>query len=191
MNKVVLLLLLLGSFLFAHSQPRGLEPGSKAPNFIAMDQSGNAVQLSELIAKGPVVIFFYRGQWCPYCNKQLKQLEDSLGMLTVKGASVIAVSPEIQENIEKTVEKTKASFPVLHDKGLAIMRAYDVAFEVEAPVIEKYKKYGIDFNKANGSNGAVLPVPAVYIIKNGIITYRFFDTDYTRRASIKDLAAML
>ena len=118
-------------------------------------------------------------------------MEDSLQVLTDKGASILAVSPEIQENIAKTVSKTKASFPVLHDAGLRIMKAYDVAYDVDPATIERYKKYKIDFNEVNGSNGAKLPVPAVYIIKDGKISYRFFNEDYTKRPSVRELAEQL
>ena len=76
----------------------------------------------------------------------------------------------------------------MFDDGLQVMKAYDVAFTVDAATIDKYKKYGIDFNKANGINGANLPVPAIYVInKEGIIVYKYFDTDYTKRGSVKDI----
>lgn len=186
---ILLTTVLISNICFA--QPKGLEKGSVAPDFTAIDQNGKKVNLKSLAAKGPVVVFFYRGQWCPYCNKQIKQMEDSLQVLTDKGASILAVSPEIQENIAKTVSKTKASFPVLHDEGLRIMKAYDVAYDVDPATIERYKKYKIDFNEVNGSNGAKLPVPAVYIIKDGKISYRFFNEDYTKRPSVRELAEQL
>ena len=169
-----------------------LQIGSLAPDFTALDQTGKAQSLKELLKKGPVVIMFYRGQWCPYCNKQLKSLEDSLSFIMDKGATLLAVTPETNENVDKTIEKTQVSFPVLSDKGLSIMKAYKVAFDVDVETIAKYKKYGIDFEKANGSNGAVLPIPAVYIIdKNGKITYAYFDTDYKKRASVAEIVAAL
>ena len=153
---------------------------------------GNSVQLSELIKKGPVVVVFYRGQWCPYCNRQLKRLEDSLNLLKEKGAMLVAVTPEKPENIKKTIVKTKASYPILYDEGLKIMKMYEVAYNVDTATIQRYKKFGIDFNEANGSNGAILPVPAVYIInKEGKLVYKFFDADYTKRPSVKELMEYL
>ena len=132
---------------------------------------------------------FYRGQWCPYCNRQLKQLEDSLPQIKAKGATVVTVSPEKQENIAKTITKTKASYAILHDEGLQIMKSYDVAYKVDDNTIEKYKKYGIDFTVVNGeANGASLPVPAVYVIsKEGKIVYKYFDVNYAKRSSVKDI----
>lgn len=133
-------------------------------------------------------MLFYRGQWCPFCNKQLSRFSDSLSQLTAKGASVLAITPENAENVKKTIEKTKASFPVLEDEGLTIMKLYKVNFAVDENTITKYKGYGIYFDKANGSNGANLPVPATYIIgQNGKIKYVFFNTDYRKRASVQEI----
>jgi peroxiredoxin len=180
---------LLGSlFSVAQMAPAGLNVNDKAPKFTAKASDGSTVSLKKALKKGPVVLLFYRGQWCPYCNKQLKRMEDSLSFIKGKGAQVFAITPETGENVMKTVGKTKASFPVLSDSGLAIMTAYKVAFKVDDKTVEKYKGYGIDFDKANGANGATLPVPAVYIInKKGVITYRYFDQDYSKRPSVKDL----
>jgi peroxiredoxin len=170
------------------TKPTGLKVGDDAPDFTAKNQSGKEVQLKKLLKKGDVVVLFYRGQWCPYCNKQLSKVNDSLAMITAKGATVLAITPEVEENIAKTVTKTKASFDILEDKGLAIMKDYKVSFAVDEKTIEKYKGYGIDFDKANGANGANLPVPATYIIsKEGKIKYVFFNTDYSKRASVKDI----
>lgn len=170
-------------------EPKGLNVNDVAPGFTATDQDGKSISLGEQLKKGPVVLVFYRGQWCPYCNRQLKKLEDSLSLITAKGATLIAVSPENMENISKTIEKSKASYPILHDEGLKIMKSYDVAFPVDNKTIEKYKEYGIDFNKVNGdANGANLPVPAIYVInKDGKIVFRHFDKNYTKRASVAEI----
>ncbi|GAB2817423.1 hypothetical protein GCM10027043_17720 [Ferruginibacter profundus] len=172
----------------AQDKPKGLNVNDKAPVFSAKNQAGKTVSLKEQLKSGAVVLIFYRGQWCPFCNKQLKGLEDSLSLITAKGATLIAVTPEKQENISKTIAKTKASYPILFDDGLKIMKSYDVAFTVDDKTVEKYKGYGIDFAEVNGANGANLPVPAVYIInKEGVITYKYFDADYRKRASVQDI----
>ncbi|MBN9485086.1 MAG: hypothetical protein BGO70_11145 [Bacteroidetes bacterium 43-93] len=176
----------------AQSGPKGLEVGDKAPGFAAKNQYGKKVELQSVLKKGPAVLVFYRGQWCPYCNKQLSELEDSLGQITGKGAMVLAVTPEKSESIDMTVSKTKASFSILHDEGLKIMKEYDVAYMVDAMMSDKLMKYGVDLKKNNGSNGNNLPVPAVYIInKNGEIIYKHFDADYTKRASVKEILSYL
>ncbi|HEX9511421.1 MAG TPA: peroxiredoxin-like family protein [Puia sp.] len=194
MKRIALLVILLtgGFFLWAQEGPKGLEVNSMAPDFKAADQHGKSISLKTQLKKGPVVLVFYRGQWCPYCNKELKALEDSMTQLTAKGASIIAVSPEKQENISKTIEKTKADYPILHDEGLRIMKSYEVAYTVEGAMLENYKKYGIDFTAANGDNGAHLPVPAVYVIsREGKIVYRYFEPDYRKRPSVAEISSHL
>ena len=194
MKKIKLFLFLTGCFFIANSQemPAGLNTGDIAPSFNTKDQNGKSVSLTEQLKKGAVVLVFYRGQWCPFCNKQLKKLEDSLSFISAKGASVLAITAERPENISKTIAKTKASFPILFDEGLKIMSSYKVSYAVDAQTIEKYKGYGIDFNEVNGSNGANLPVPALYIIgKDGKIVYRYFDVNYTKRASVAEILARL
>ncbi len=177
---------------YVFSQPKGLELNAKAPDFSGVDQSKKNISLSKLLKKGKVILVFYRGEWCPFCNKELKALEDSLSLISSKGANVLAITPEIVENVSKTVEKTKASYSILHDEGLKIMKAYDVAYAVDDKTIKAYQGYGIDFNKSNGSNGANLPVPAVYIInESGKIIYRYFDADFRKRPSVKELLSNL
>ena len=188
----ILSLLLITASVFAQSQPSiypdGLSVGDNAPEIKAKDQNGKKVNLKNLLKKGEVVLIFYRGQWCPYCNRQLSKINDSLSFISSKGATVLTVTPETSDNIKKTVEKTKASFSIIEDENLTIMKNYKVNFAVDEKTIIKYKTYGIDFNKANGSNGANLPVPATYIIgRNGKIKYRFFNADYKQRASVKEI----
>ena len=177
---------------FAQEAPEGLFIASKAPDFKATDQNGKEIRLKDLLKKGKVVIVFYRGEWCPYCNKELSRLQDSLQFIIDKGATLLAISPEKQENISKTVEKTKAAYSVLYDKDLKIMKAYEVEYEVPENTITRYRNAGIDIEKNNGTNGKYLPVPAVYIIdKESTVTYRFFEQDYKKRPSVKDILANL
>ena len=190
MKKIAIALfsLLFIQSVEAQEAPEGLFIGSKAPDFKAKDQNGNEVRLKDLLKKGKVVLVFYRGQWCPYCNRELSRIQDSIQLIKDKGATVVAVSPEKQESIAMTVEKTKAEYPVLYDEDLKIMKAYDVEFEVPENTLTRYRNANIDIEKNNGANGKYLPVPAVYIIdKESTVTYRFFDTDYKKRPWVKDL----
>lgn len=190
MKNIIVLISVLFFSTQMHAQefPKGLQVNDDAPTFSAVDQNGTLIELKDLLNKGNVVMIFYRGQWCPFCNRQLKALEDSLQFFVSKKAQLIAITPEKPDNITKSIFKTKASFPILYDDGLKIMKGYDVAFAVDEKTIEKYKNYGIDFNEANGSNGANLPVPAVYIInQEGKIIYKYFDTDYKKRPSVAEL----
>ncbi len=155
----------ISTILFSQEKPEGLFINSKAPDFKANDQYGNEVRLKDVLKDSLVVLIFYRGQWCPYCNRQLKKLEDSLQLIKEKGARLIAVTPEKPESISKTIEKTKASYPLLYDKEMKIMKAYAVSFEVDERTVSRYKNADIDLAGANGQKDKVyLPVPAIYII---------------------------
>lgn len=196
MKTIALLLFTLFtvSVTYAQQKPKGLLLHAKAPNIEATDQNGNQINLEALRKEGPVVVLFYRGNWCPYCNKQLKELQDSLQYITDKGATVIAITPEAQEGVGKTIEKTGASFPILWDRDVSIGTAYNVSYQVDTATLNKYKTtWDVDFLKINEQKEvAYLPVPAVYIIdKTGLITYRFFETDATKRPSVKELLANL
>lgn len=181
-------LLFFSGSLAAQEAPEGLFIASKAPDFKAKDQDGKEIRLKDLLKEGKVVLVFYRGYWCPYCNKELSRLQDSLQLIKDKGATLIAVSPEKPENISKTVEKTKAEYSILYDEGLKIMKAYEVEFEVPENTVTRYRNSGLDLEKINGGNGKYLPVPAIYIIdKESTITYRFFEPDYKKRPSVQEI----
>lgn len=186
------LILFLGLFLagnaISQNAPEGLFLNSKAPDFKAKDQNGNDVRLKDLLKKGKVVLVFYRGNWCPYCNRYLKLLEDSLSAIRDKGATLVAVTAELPENISKTVEKTGAEYPILFDEDLKIMKAYDVEFEVPANTLTRYRNTGIKLDEINGRNGNFLPIPATYVIdKDQAIVYRFFNSDYKKRAPVDEI----
>ncbi len=193
MKRILFILCcILGHMLLATGQekPEGLFLKSKAPDFKAKDQTGNEISLKDLRKKGPVVLVFYRGYWCPYCNKEMRRLEDSLQLILDKGASLVAVTPEQQAGVDKTVEKTKASFPIISDQDQKIMRQYDVAFKVDDKTVRRYKSFDIDLaaNNSQKEDAIYLPVPAVYIIdKDGNVKYRFFEPDYKKRPSVKEI----
>ncbi len=188
-----LLSIFLVSNLIAQEKPEGLFINSKAPDFISVDQNGNEIRLQNLLKQGPVVLVFYRGNWCPHCNKHLKKLQDSLQLIMEKGAQLIAITPEKMEGILKTIEKTNAQFSILNDENTKILKAYDVRFEVDEKTIARYKNSKIDLGKINGQDGKIyLPVPAVYIVsKEGAIVYRYFESDYRKRIDVKEILNQL
>jgi len=192
MKKIVMLCLVLSVTVQLYAQ-EPLKIGDKAPLFSLKDNKGKTVDLKSIL-KGnqSVVLFFYRGQWCPHCNKHIKNLQDSLQLLTAKGAYIIGVSPETSNGIDQTVNKTKASFSIISDRDYKVMKAYKVNYVMELGLADRYKKGGLDIALANGQADYVLPVPATYIIdKSGKIKYVFFDKDYRKRPSVKTLTANL
>lgn len=177
-------------FLFAQEKPEGLFINSKAPDFKGIDQYGNEIRLKDVLKDSLVVLVFYRGEWSPYCIKFIKTLEDSLQLIKDKGARLIAITPEKPEYISKTIEKTKASYPLVYDKEMKIMKSYAVAFEVDDRTVSRYKNADIDLATANGQKEKIyLPVPAVYIIskKEGTIVFRYFEFDYKKRVSVQEI----
>ena len=186
---LLFILLFIRFNLPAQEKPEGLFINSKAPDFKTIDQYGQEIRLKDVLKDSLVVLIFYRGQWDPYCNKQLRKLEDSLQLIKNKGARLIAVCPEKPEFISKTIEKTKASYPLLYDNEMKIMKAYGVAFQVDEKTVSRYKNADIDLAAANGQKTKVfLPVPATYVIsKEGTILYRHFDADYKKRPSVLEI----
>lgn len=169
-------------------KPEGLFIKAKAPDFKATDQNGNVLSLKDMRKSGPVVLMFYRGNWCPFCSRQLKAYQDSLEFITAKGARLVAITPEGAEGVGSTIEKTGASFSIISDGDMAISKSYGVSFKPEDELVQRYKRNGVDLAQVNGQKQPSLPVPAVYIINSeGDIIYRYFDENYRNRPSVAEL----
>lgn len=167
--------------------PQGLPKGRRAPEFKARTQRGDSVSLKGLIEDKPLVLMFYRGQWCPVCNKYLKQLEDSVNLIREAGARVVAVTPETPQNAARMRDKTNSSVTIIPDTSETIIEAYKVGFNVTNEYAQKIQK-GFDVSIAgnNADKKARLPIPATYVInRSGNISWVFFSPDYKKRASVK------
>lgn len=170
-------------------EAKGLAVGTKAPLFSAIDAERSTFILADELKKGPVVVIFYRGHWCPVCNKHLGQIQDSLRLITEKGATVVAVSPEKPEYLEKMEEKTGAKFRLLYDEDYKISDAYDVTFLPDKKQITLYNTMlNANLKETHSDDSQRLPIPATYIIDTkGKIVWRQFDSDYKNRSSVKDI----
>lgn len=170
-------------------EAKGLPPGQIVRDFTATDLYDNVFMLSEALKNGPVVLIFYRGQWCPVCNKHLSQLQDSLSLIYEKGASVVAVSPERAEFLKRTAKKTGATFTLLYDEGYEISDYFDVSFRPGAMTRTMYNTVlGANLKTAHSDDSQQLPIPATYIIgTDGKIAWRHFDPDYKKRAAVQDI----
>lgn len=173
--------------------PLGIPVDTLAPRINTVSITGQKMDTDELIKKGPVVVIFYRGEWCPVCNKYLSELNESLPQIIAKGATVLVISPELAENALKTKEATKSDFVFISDTSLQIEKDYDVLFDVTKKYSKKIKTLlRSDIAENNGKKNAQLPVPATYIIDgNGRIIYKQFDYNYKNRASAEDILKML
>ena len=187
---LVILFSAILNMVSAQSPGSMLKVGNTAPDFSGIDQSGTQIMLGESLKTGPVVLIFFRGSWCPYCNRHLSQLQDSLSLILEKGASVITVSPQLSEYSEKTIDKTGATFSILHDKDYKIMDDYHVSFHLDENTISRYSRHNLD--QVNGNEDNILPVPATFIIgKDGKIVYIQYDPNYKKRSTVAEILNFL
>lgn len=166
--------------------------GDEAPNFTLPNATGGEVELANALAEGPVVLTFYRGTWCPYCNTELRDLQAVLPDIEAAGASLIAISPQQPDSSLSMQEKHSLTFPVLSDSGNAVSRAYGLVFSVGEDVKERYEAIGIDLAVVNGDEAWELPIPATYVIDTeGVVRFAFVEADYTQRATPQEILAAL
>lgn len=190
--KTILAFLVLNYLACNAFSQEKLQLYSSAPNFTGKDQYDKELVLYSLLKEGPVVLFFYRGQWCPHCNRYMSNLQDSVELVHKLGAKVVAITPERIDNIAKTVLKTKAMFSIVYDENHKIMDRYKVTFKLAYGKNLMYNAAGININKASGNSDRVLPVPATYIIeKNGRIIGAHFNEDYSKRMPVSRIIDIL
>ena len=159
-----------------------INSGDKAPDFELPNATGGTVRLYEVLDKGPVVLNFYRGGWCPFCNLELQALQSRLQEIRNLGATLIGISPETPDNSLTTAEKHQLDFDVLSDLGNKTARDYGLIFTVYEEMRPLYLKWELDVPAVNGDNSWELPVPATYLIdKDRVVRAAHVDKDYTKR----------
>lgn len=161
-----------------------LQPGNIAPDFILPDVDGRSVRLYTELERGPVVLVFYRGGWCPYCKIHLRGFQISLADFKAAGAQVMVVSPQLPDQSLNTRENGHLAFPVLSDVGLNTARAFGVAVELPKALLKLYADFNQPLEKSNGVEGSKeLPMPATFVIRpNRTIAYAHVEADFTRRS---------
>ncbi len=170
-----------------------IQVGQKAPDFTLKNAQGDTVTLSTELKKGPVVLIWYRGGWCPYCNITLVAMQKILPELKAEGAELIALTPELPDKSLTTAEKNHLSFEVLTDLNHQVAKEYGVAFELTPEVAARYKEH-FDLAEFNGqaAGSSMLPLAATYIITgDGMVRYAFLDADYRKRAEPREIVDML
>jgi peroxiredoxin len=169
-----------------------LTKGQRMPEFSLPDASGKIINSKDLIEKGPVVIVFYRGGWCPYCNLHLRDLQKNIDAIYKTGATIVAISPQAPPSTKETKQKNQLDFFVLSDVKNIVANKFGLVFELPQDLIELYQSFGIDLTKSNAGKEWKLPLAATYIVnKSGEIVYSFLDVDYKKRAETKDIIAFL
>ncbi len=160
-----------------------------APRFELPNQHGEQVLLDELLAKGPVVITFYRGSWCPYCNLQLKALQSRLPEIHALGAQLVAISPQAPDGSMSENDIRNMDFVVLSDQNADVAASYGVAWQVPAFLLDHMREdRGLDLESLNNGNGSILPIPATFVLDSeGKVTWRYVDVDYRTRSEPQDI----
>ena len=159
-----------------------LKQGAQAPDFTLPSVDGTHVTLSALLTHGPVVLTFYRGDWCPYCNLQLRAYQAVLPQIQALGASLVAVSPQTPDNSLSTAEKKGLTFPVLSDAGNGVARRYRLVFTEGEAVRPIMARFGSDVPAFNGDGSWELPMPGTFVIApNGTVRLAHVDADWTKR----------
>jgi len=172
---------------------KALQVGGKAPAFTLADAEGKTVSSVELLREGPLVVTFYRGVWCPYCNMDLQAIEAALPELEQRGARLVAISPQTAPNSRRSQRENKISFPILSDPRNEVAAAFGLRFALPGYLADLYKNvFRNDLAIVNGDDSWTLPMPARFVIaQDGTIVYAEVNPDYTRRPDPEALLPVL
>ncbi|SAL83498.1 AhpC/TSA family protein [Caballeronia choica] len=171
---------------------RAIKAGDRAPHFNLKDQDGNDVSSAALLVKGPLVVTFYRGVWCPYCNIELQAINEVLPEIQAYGANVVAISPQTPVNSRKSVRTNELGFPVLSDVNGQTGADFGLRFALPDYLVDLYKNLKNDLPAFNNDPSWTLPMPARYVIgQDGIVLYSEVNPDYTRRPDPSDMFPVL
>ena len=167
---------------------RALKAGDMAPPFVLKDPGGKSVSASELLAQGPLVVSFYRGVWCPYCNMELQALQEALPAFRELGANLVAISPQNAVNSRKSVRNNGLEFPILSDPGNETAAAFGLRYALPGYLIELYKSLKNDLPTFNSDMSWTLPMPGRFAIgQDRVIRYAEVNPDYTHRPEPADM----
>jgi len=167
---------------------RALKVGDTAPAFTLKDPDGNTVSSADLLAHGPLIVSFYRGVWCPYCNMDLQALQAALPEFEERGATLVAISPQTAPNSRKSMRQNALTFPILSDPHNDVAAAFGLRFDLPDYLVELYKSLKNDLPSFNGDPSWTLPMPARFVIApDGMIHYAEVNPDYTRRPDPEDM----
>lgn len=165
-----------------------LEEGNKIPAVNFTTPEGESFNLNDFVQEQPVVLIFYRGGWCPYCNVHLQELMDTDPQLRAMGYQILAVSPDTPEKLAESLEKHEMTYKLLSDRNMDAAKAFGVAYQADPSTVKRYKENGIELTKGPVEDQHLLPVPSVFIIdREGVIRYVYYNSDITTRIKTEDL----
>lgn len=171
---------------------RAPKVGEVASDFTLPDQDGERVRLSQLLQQGPVILIFYRGEWCPYCNLQMRTFQARLPEIAAVGGGLIAISAQTPDHSVAMANKNELGFPVLSDLGGEVIELYGLRYEVDAETRKLFDTVGNDLAEYNGEGGWILPAAATFVIgRDGKVQYAHVRGDWRERAEPDDVLAIL
>lgn len=166
-----------------------LQVGEFIPDIMLRTPEDTQVNLMPVVQEKPTVIIFYRGGWCPYCNRHLSAMQQTEDELLALGFQILAISPDRPEKLSETIGKDHLTYQLLSDSSMEAARAFGIAFQIDDPTVKKYKEeYKIDIEADSGQTHHQLPVPAVFIVdRGGKVLFAYTNPDYKVRLSPDDL----
>ena len=170
----------------------GIGVGQRAPDVTVKDAEGRDVELNDLIADGPVLLVFYRGGWCPFCNFQIRELTTAYPEYRRRGVTPVAISVDRTEETARTRATYTIPFPVLSDSDLAAHRAYRVVHHADDAEVERLRGFGMDIERASGRDHHVIAIPSLFVIdKDGVVRWAHADPNYRTRPSTGQVLAAI
>lgn len=173
-------------------EDESIQIGDRMPEFSLPNVFGKIIKSEDVLKNGKMILAFYRGSWCPYCNLELRFLQENLSRIKDKGASLIAISPQNPDHSQSMTKKNNLEFEVLTDTDNSFAKKLGIIFQLQDFVLPHYKELGINLSDFNKNNDNTLPVPAVFVVnEKGIVTYKFFDVNYMNRIDVEALIQAL
>lgn len=171
-------------------QKNALKTGDKIPVFSLPNQNDFVSSIADRLQGSMLVLTFYRGGWCPYCNLELNAFQKMVPEFESAGAKLIAISPEVPNHSLRTKERHEMSFDILYDKDNKVAKEFGLVFTLPQDILSIYDKFGIDVVGHYGNETFEVPMPATYVVnQSGEIVYHFVDADYTKRSEPADVLA--
>ncbi|MCV9934294.1 AhpC/TSA family protein [Flavobacterium sp. LS1R47] len=160
--------------------------------FTLLNTQNQLIHSEDILKKGKTILAFYRGSWCPYCNLELRELQNNIAKITDKNATLLAISPQSPDHSKALTENHELTFEVLTDKNNRLAKQLGISFKLQEFALPTYQAIGINLEEFNQNDENTLPIPAVFVIDtNGAVVYKFIDTDYRNRLDIDELIQSL